>query len=220
MNNKVVTIDFDIIMAPSVYLYNDWVPQDTWDMILANPYNPNMHLLRINAEHFQKLMNFLVMATKRLSANKIHFVEDHGQIVNFITKPSDIINIDYHHDLGYPDDNNHLRVDETPTCANWVYYLNEQKLLNSYTWIKDGLRWDNPIDENKIKYQTYDLDNYDLQQLFPIDELVIAMSAPWVPPYIQPLYFTLMDYCKLYYFKDFDLMEGTYLDTHPTEDLQ
>lgn len=212
--NKVVTIDFDIIMSPSIFLYNDYVPRSTWDFLLNNPYDPNMHLLRINANYYQRLFNFVMECTKVLPANKIHFCEDHGQTVNFITEKSDVVNIDFHHDLGYPNGEDHINIEECPTCANWVYYLNDKNLLNSYVWIHDIDRWDDPLEENQIDYLDYNLEEFDLATLFPIDELVIVLSEPWVPPYIQPLYFTLMDYCQSYYFKNFDYIQGTYLDTH------
>lgn len=215
--NKVVTIDFDIIMSPSIFLYNDEVPGVHWDTLLNNPYKNEMRLLRMNATYYQKIFNFLIECSKILPADKIHFVEDHSQAVEFITEKSDVYNIDYHHDLGYPDNKGNLRLDDCPNCANWVYYLNQKELLNSYTWIKDDDRWENPIDKNTIEYEVYDFIEYDMTQLLPINDLVIVLSEPWVPPYYRDLYFTLMDYCNSYYYKHFDYLEGAYLINHPPQ---
>ena len=42
LNNKdiktILTIDFDIIMAPSIELYNDKVPKISWEELLKDPY--------------------------------------------------------------------------------------------------------------------------------------------------------------------------------------
>ena len=35
---KILTIDFDIIMAPSIELYNEKVPANSWENLLQDPY--------------------------------------------------------------------------------------------------------------------------------------------------------------------------------------
>lgn len=35
---NILTIDFDIIMAPCIDLYNNLVPFTPWDKLLKNPY--------------------------------------------------------------------------------------------------------------------------------------------------------------------------------------
>lgn len=210
---QIVTIDFDIIMAPSIYLYNDDVPEIPWDFLLSNPYEPNLQLLKINAEYYQRIFQYLIEVSNNIKAEQIHFVEDHGQIVSFVKEPSDVYNIDFHHDLAYEDDDGDLEIDEMPTCANWVYYLNKKGLLNSYTWLKDRYRWTPPSDQIKIKHKIANFEDFDLTPLLKPDEVIIALSEPWVPPYLRALYFTLMDYCNNYYNTTFEYKEGTYLGT-------
>lgn len=208
---QIVTIDFDIIMAPSIYLYNDDVPEVSWDFLLNNPYEPNLQLLKINAEYYQRIFQYLIEVSNNIKAEQIHFVEDHGQVVSFVKELSDVYNIDFHHDLAYEDDDGDLQIDEMPTCANWVYYLNKKGLLNSYTWLKDRDRWTLPGDQIKIKYKIANFEDFDLTPLLKPDEVIIALSEPWVPPYLRALYFTLIDYCNNYYNTIFEYKEGTYL---------
>lgn len=207
---QIVTIDFDIIMAPSIYLYNDDVPDIPWDYLLNNPYEPNLHLLRIDAEYYQRIFQYIIEVSNNIKAEQIHFVEDHGQVVSFVKERSDIYNIDFHHDIAYEDDGE-LLIDEIPTCANWVYYLNKKGLLNSYTWLKAKNRGDAPPDQVKVKYKIANFDDFDLTPLLNPDEVIIALSEPWVPPYLRALYFTIMDYCNNYYNTSFEYKEGTYL---------
>jgi hypothetical protein len=35
---NILSIDFDIIMAPTIWLYNDMVPQQNWDDLLSSPH--------------------------------------------------------------------------------------------------------------------------------------------------------------------------------------
>lgn len=207
--NTVVTIDFDIIMTPSINLYNNLVPANSWESLEEDPY---FKLLKIDAIHYQKIFNYIMRCVFSLPKEKIHFIEDHGQVVRYVKQKCDLINVDHHHDVGYGDD---LEKQESPTCANWVYYLYKQNLLNSYTWINNDNSDQIPPERiPNIVSVTQDLHNFDLDSLDIPDELVICLSEPWTPPYIRPLFYTIMDICNKYYNTHFDILPGPYLDTN------
>ena len=205
---KIVTIDFDIIMAPSINLYNNIVPANDWETLKENPY---FQLLKIDTIHYQKIFNYVIYCTQYLPKENIHFIEDHSQAVNYITEKCDLINVDHHHDIGYGED---LEKQEKPTCANWVYYLNEQNLINTYTWINNDNSEEIPPDKDvKMLMSICNFNNFDLNSLEVPDELVICLSEPWTPPYIRPLFYTIIDICNQYYNTHFDILGGPYLKT-------
>lgn len=206
--NTIVTIDFDIIMAPSIGLYNNLVPMNSWEKLEEDPY---FKLLKIDAIHYQKIFNYIMKCILNLSKEQIHFIEDHGQAVRYITKRCDLINIDHHHDIGYGED---LEKQESPTCANWVYYLYKNNLLNSYTWINNNNSDIIPPDRTNISINIHDLHEFDLDSLSIPNELIICLSEPWTPPYIRPLFYTIMDICNKYYNTHFNILNGPYLETN------
>lgn len=202
---KVVTIDFDIIMAPSINLYNDTVPATPWNVLVENPY---FQLLTPDYTHYQKIFKFIMECTKTMDKEHIHFIEDHGQVVKYITEPCDLINVDHHHDITYaPLD---APEEVKPTCANWVLYLYEQKLLNSYGWINNLNSNVIDLKFSPVPYRAYDLREFNFEAIDAPDELIICLSEPWVPPYIRPLFYTIMDYCNNHYNTHFEILTGPY----------
>lgn len=208
MMQTIVSIDFDIIMAPSINLYNNIVPAISWANLEDDPY---FQLLKIDATHYQKILGYIMKCIKVLPKDKIHFIEDHSQAVCFINDKCNLINIDHHHDIGYGPD---ILTQESPTCANWVYYLYKNNYINTYTWINN----DNsiaPEDNNQlVPIITHGLRNFDLMEFEVPEELIICLSEPWTPPYIRPLFYTIMDICNKYYDTHFDILMGPYLQNH------
>lgn len=210
--NTVVTIDFDIIMAPSINLYNNLVPANSWEKLEEDPY---FKLLKIDGIHYQKILNYIMKCILVLPKEHIHFIEDHGQVVRYIKEKCNLINIDHHHDVGYGED---LEKQESPTCANWVRHLYKTNLLNSYTWINnDNSDQIPPNNKMNISITIQDLHSFDLDTLIIPNELIICLSEPWTPPYIRPLFYTIMDICNKYYNTHFDILMGHYLDTNGAE---
>lgn len=72
---NIVTIDFDIIMAPCINLYNDLVPRISWNDFKVFP---QMQLLTADLNHYQKLTNWILKISKKLSPTDIVVIEDHG----------------------------------------------------------------------------------------------------------------------------------------------
>ena len=118
-----------------------------------------------------------------------------------------MINIDHHHDLGYaPPDKEE---ENLPNCSNWCLYLLQEDLINSYTWYNNS-NSDLPKEEYINNIQIYNFESFQ-PELIPIpDELIICISEPWVPPYIRPLFYSLIDITNNYYNTHFDIIYGAY----------
>ena len=52
---KVLSVDFDIIMAPDINLYNQFVPKINLEEIIKS--HPQLVGLRADLRHYQKLIN-------------------------------------------------------------------------------------------------------------------------------------------------------------------
>lgn len=203
---QVVSIDFDIIMAPSITLYNDKVPALTWDELQKNPH---FQLLNADMIHYQKILNYLLRCIQFLPKEKIHFIDDHSYVCQFIHDKVDLINIDHHHDIGYTDDINQKVT--IPNCADWVHYLMDNNMINSYTWINNSNSY---IEEKCVDYfpiKTISFQTVDIWRDLPIpDELILCMSTPWTPPDYRYLFCALIDICNWHYKTRFDIIYGEY----------
>lgn len=194
---NILTIDFDIIMAPSIDLYNDGLNGKVWDKIEQN--NLIAHLLNADNLHYQRLTNFLLFLTNKLNYKQIHFIASHEQIISFLN-PNEkhvFVNIDHHHDLGYDKEKKDLN------CGNWGLFIPQ---LQHYMWI-NNLTSTFPMD-NQIKYQSCFLKDYDLNNLSIPDEVFICYSEPWIPTAHRPLFFLWMDLCNYLYGVHFNLNGG------------
>ena len=180
---RVLSIDFDIIMAPCINLYNDMAgegqnSQINWEKILYE----------------RKLENFLCYDSKILTDLfsllkqqdcKFEFIESHADIVPFITEKCDLTNIDFHHDIYYQKESTEKFADNKWTCANWVSYLEYKGLLSSYYWIKSG-KSQGFFGEFKTPFEK---DNSDkIPYLGSFDKVIICFSPNWVPYKFRHLY--------------------------------
>lgn len=197
----ILSIDFDIIMAPSISIYNDKVPSASWDVLQKEPlYN----LTYADLNHYQKLIQIILYLTNFLQEKQVHFIYDHEQIVNYIPKNEQFIlwNIDHHHDLGYDEESLKSLENKKVTCANWVKWLfdNHYNVIQYY-WIKNENSL--PCNEKSQSFLniTDDFRTVDINKLLSIrpDELIICLSSPWIPPHIRSLFFIFMDICNRIY---------------------
>ena len=179
---KILTIDFDIIMSPSIEVFNDYDGT-------ADEYTTRFDFLGLmpaDLELYQELTSFLLTQKHK----KIYFMESHDEIVK-LTKgegPFELINIDHHHDLGYGENirwNAPVRQVEN---GNWVHKLWELNRITKYTWLKDTAAIDPPIRANKYINEKHFLYTYDLTQLDDVVAIYIAHSPEWIPGYYEPLY--------------------------------
>jgi len=187
---NILTIDFDIIMAPTINAYNDSVPKVSWDYLQNDPL---LNLAFADLIHYYRLTKFLFYLTKFLSKEKFHFVFDHQQVVKWIplNEPVMIWNIDHHHDLGYADKDLEDLKGKELNCANWVkWVIDNSSSLVQYNWIGNENSTP-PHEKNKPNLLISDiLKQCELEDRFIIkpDEVIIVLSPPWVPPRIRPLY--------------------------------
>lgn len=180
---NIVTIDFDIIMAPCIDLYNSLVPKANWNELRNIP---QLNVLTADMFIYQRLTEYLISLLPKLSFNQIHFVYDHEKAT--FNMPSDelltIYNIDHHHDCGYHLEEEPISKQEL-TCANWVAKIKEFNLLEKYIWIKninsDLKPEDFQLEENFIG-------GYNLEQIPVPDQLILVLSPQWVPEDFYPLF--------------------------------
>ena len=183
---NIVTIDFDIIMGPSIELYNSLVPRKQWEELGEIP---QIRTLSADLTLYSRLTEYILKIKKQISSQHIHFLLDHEDVSFFIQPEEEVIiyNIDHHHDCGY---DQHKKYDKM-TCANWVYFIHEFASKVEYNWICN-INSDLPCDEeDSIKtliQNQYFIGSFNLDQLPIPDELVIVLSPQWVPPNIQPLF--------------------------------
>lgn len=202
----IVTIDFDIIMAPSIQLYNGLVPGYTWDDIF-NMNLPYFELLTEDGYHFKRLTKYIIGLTRELNANQFSFIHSHENVIKVVKNDYDlrIINIDHHHDLGYAQPG--TGEEQKYTCANWVKSLFEDNKCISYTWIHNE-NSEFPIeDQRKFLTKDYSLRHFNLDSIPLPDEVILCLSNPWVPPNLQNLFYTWIDILNEIYDTHFDFID-------------
>lgn len=191
---KILSIDFDIIMAPCIEIYNNMVPSLDWRELEKIP---QLKVLTADLIHYNRLTKYLIKLSNYIDKENIFFIENHAQIINYLKDDDqiDLINIDHHHDIGYFHKDNE---NDKLNCGNWVGYLLDNNILSSYTWI---------CNENSIDYKENKIIPYDKRYLFKLDldtipipdKLIICLSEPWVPPNFRELFFVWIEiYNKIY----------------------
>lgn len=119
---NIVTIDFDIIMEPSIELYNELINENDPISKKINLCSTNIYL-PANLIIYEKLTNFILKCIR----NKvpIQFIQKHDEV--YTKSQNDIqtnelitlYNIDHHHDITYHDDDfNHDNF--SLNLGNWV----------------------------------------------------------------------------------------------------
>lgn len=184
MEKTIFSIDFDIIMHPSVELYNN-MPGEWEERIKRFPMLGNC---LVDYNLYRKLTNLFIYLLNEIDKEKIYFITNHEEIVSYLNKKESyhIINIDHHHDWYYnPEDEEKI---EKLNCGNWVKYINDNFDLKKYSWIKDynSMFCDDILNNQKIEY--FDIEEIELENFYIPDYFFICLSPPWIPPYIKPLY--------------------------------
>lgn len=195
----ILSIDFDVIMNPSIELYNS-LPGN-WDDRIKR--FPNLNALIFDSMMYQKLIQYIIEIVPHMDKDKIHFVESHDQIISFINKDEEInlINIDHHHDWCYKLEDFNKKIEKSElNCGNWLKYLFDNEYqINIYEWIHGN----NSMKINeKSNFGIKLFKDKKIEELtiydFPkdIDELVICLSPEFVPIYYHSLYLILLDICN------------------------
>lgn len=196
---KVLSIDFDYIMAPCIKLYND---------LCEGKENSNVVWKHIEAErNIEPFLNYdavsLIKIARIIKSNaingaKIVPIKEHQEIVELLchtNKGVNLVNIDFHHDIMYHTDMIAELTDmHNYNCENWVYYLHNIGKLKSYTWIKapqsDLLSPSIKFDFNMLGKQGLDTVDNDF------DMVVFCLSPQWVPYKFHHLYDLILELCK------------------------
>ena len=207
--NNIVTIDFDIIMQPSIESYNVLVdtlyPIDT----IIRDY-PHMDNAQANLYIYQKLTDMIFKTIKRLESDKIIFIMNHHNVLDCISDYNtlSLVNIDHHHDLGYKDYNYYNNVLD---CGNWIKHLYEEGRLDSYLWINNDTTKEYPAAEES-GYVTQIIPFFQVAEHLDFfaetaDMLIICASFEWVPPQYRNLFFTWKEMCDNFYGKEVCLID-------------
>lgn len=196
----ILSIDFDIIMEPSIEFYNR-MTKIPWD-IRANGNN-YVNLLVANYDIYYDLTQYLLSLTDKIPANKIHFIYEHHHLVHFLDpKESYVVtNIDHHHDRGYPQDGYEKIYEQPLNCGNWINYVPN---LKRYLWVN------NPNSDIFIEDDEHSVvdgicfRDFNINNLTTPDEVFICFSIPWIPPTHQSLFYLWMDVLNKIYNTHFD----------------
>lgn len=193
---KILTIDFDIIMNPSIDWYND---------------------SELEVDEFLNRFDFMPVLTADLNLyrdlteivlkyiDNITFIYNHHDIVDFLKneeEPFELYNIDYHHDIGYGEDNEwHIPLSEDDYHeGNWVRYLYNINKIQKYIWYKSY--YSSSPDEEIEKYLSEEhlIHNVNMDLFtkeIEFDRIYICLSPEWVPEYYRTLYYLWEDLTKI-----------------------
>lgn len=198
--NTLLTIDFDIIMSPSIEMYNTLIGEnrkeadteyscvqdliDDYSFSFVN-YNADLNIYKIITTYIKQIAD-------KIPKENIFFEDFHDEIYlnhKDIYPIDTIINIDHHHDFGYRGDN----INEI-NLSNWAQYLLKHKQINNYIWVHDIhsnlVSKYQPLENIAEKQLLYDfnIDNY----INDIKYICLCKSEPWIPV----RYFYLYDLWK------------------------
>ena len=189
---NVLSIDFDIIMAPDINLYNPLInpPHKFEDLMEIYPV---LSGCRADLEHYRNLVLYILKVAKTLDVKDIRVSYSHEDIKNVLNECIDVhvYNIDHHHDLGYPIEGKNEP--EGCTCANWGDFYFENQTIKSFTWIKNSNSDDHPKYKNDLRVRSFNLEDFDLSTLPPMDKIFLCLSPEWVPPMYYPLFYNILD---------------------------
>lgn len=195
---NVLSIDFDIIMAPDIALYNALVhPGENGEDVTVDKLMKDFPMLngcRADLNHYHKIVTYLMNNIQHLSAEDIRIAFNHEDIKYVLEKcPSaHVYNIDHHHDLGYKGPNGEVE-NKICTCANWGDFYFKKGNITEFTWIKN-VNSDIPADyENNPKVHFIDLQNFNLEELPKMDKLFMCLSPEWTASSYFPLFYILLD---------------------------
>ena len=198
----ILTIDFDIIMAPSIMIYNEYVPGLSFRELKdkCGIYNH----CKADMVHYARLTRLLMHAFKTIPKENIHFIHNHDSVVNYVKEKVTLINIDHHHDLSYNQDLERDQLEQLG-CANWVRWLYEKDLIENYFWIKNDI---SIMPEKYFDFRYLELKTLeDLNSFFDknnVSEIIICFSEPWIPDEYYELFYLWMDLCNEQYKTHFE----------------
>ena len=179
---RILTIDFDTIMAPSVEIYNHLVGPTNVDRLINDI--PYLQYVPADLQIYNNLTSLVIKLFKTLKSKEIFFIADHSLILKHLSDKEsyEVINVDHHHDLGYN------KFYEKLDCGNWARFGIKKGLIDKYTWYHNrNSNCDYDIKDLRIN----DISHFwlpDKLELDNIDMLFLCLSPQWVPQHYFPLY--------------------------------
>jgi hypothetical protein len=188
----ILSIDFDIIMEPSIEFYNH-MTRVSWEV--RGQGNNYVNILTANYDTYYVLTHYILRLAEKLKPEQFHFIYDHHHLPQLIDPNESYVvtNIDHHHDKGYPQDGFPEISGQPLNCGNWINFVPN---LKRFLWIK------NPNSDTNFQGEMVDginLADFNLDNLMLPDEVYICFSIPWVPPTQHPLFFLWMDLLNKHY---------------------
>jgi hypothetical protein len=190
---NILSIDLDIIMHPSIDLYNEEIfadedPDELWKD-LEETYHYQEHS---TLSYDEKTVLELAKLIHKNKSKPFHFITSHEEIVTILkNSPTynqenyNLVNIDFHHDLWYTEEDFPYIVKEDGyDCTNWLGYLYLKKKIAQMTWMKAP----NSSKPNlKIYGGKFQLNTLTLREFFRLeeqdfDEVFVCLSPQWIPP--------------------------------------
>ncbi len=154
---KVLSIDIDYVMSPTIQLYNELYEtiekggndpmkmsyKDYWDKV--EELTESRRFLEYDQAKYDAVKDLCLKVAEYLPPENIYFAREHDAILTFLCQDKkkvdyiyDIYNVDHHHDIYYNDSQKAwVHRFNFAQCANWVWYLYENKKLNQYFWIRN-----------------------------------------------------------------------------------
>ena len=189
---NIVTIDFDIIMGPSIDGYNDLITEDMPMRELSKRF-PYFGMAEADLYVYEYVTRYLTDILMHIEdKDKIKFISTHELVYHICKKETEkfnLVNIDHHHDINYNNDWSKPIIDINE--GNWVKRLFDMNKVNKYAWIGNSNSVMFDIDQCPFKEQIEMtiLRDYNLGELSGrTDELICCMSADYIPPLYHPLF--------------------------------
>ena len=199
---KILTVDFDIIMAPCIKLYNNMCAGNANSTELWNSIESRIEVDKFLCYDYNTLHSIAMLMKKSVN-NGAEFIkiDEHDKIISkliprYNDEKFDITNIDFHHDIAYNKDSiNDIKNFDNHTCGNWVAYLHLKEYLDKYTWVKAS---NSDMCDPEIKSAIgieYDIINKrDIDKIEPVfDQIYFCLSPQWVPYKYHHLYDLIAD---------------------------
>jgi len=201
---RVLSIDLDYIMEPSIEIYNDVVydhnPETRWrNLFEQTPFRDNS--FEINISNLMYCYNTFLKAIKECESVSFGFSHDAilFELDNY-EEPIDLINIDHHDDVFNGDYIGDMGVNEGLSKeyfemesggrineGNWIAYLKSKEKLNSYTWIRNenskNVEW-TQFNAELIGQDNYIhtvRDFYLIEEYEKFDHVFVCLSPQYIP---------------------------------------
>lgn len=185
---NILTIDLDFLVR-DIRSLNSCIPfemveeyEDLKDLEKLWKCTRELHKLRFKKEIDEKAIckGTLEFVLKIIESNPeaVHFFErDHDEVLNYLQDDCDntIVNIDFHHDLGYDFSEDQRQ----PMINNWTLWGWDEGLIKSYSWIGRSTSA-HPVTAT-IPYEYLEWRDIDVDKLPEFDEIHIIRSPEFCP---------------------------------------